>query len=180
MSDWIDELPSDETAMKEVKQVVQQWRKLRADMQKAEIVYKTAQSAYEDFVKKEMVQRLRQNGLEALKLEDGTMLQVEQKVKCSLKGRTDADKDRNLADMSKWLEEHGASALVTSILNVMPSQKQKLREMGIAFDEKTSINTNSVKAWILGEMRMNNIRQEDLPACLSWYMWDDISVKEEM
>lgn len=172
-ANWLDEQPADATAMAEVKQVVAKWRELREALAKAEFEYTQAKNLYEAFVKTDMVGKLRTNGIETLGLEDGSRLEVVQQTKCSIK------KDKASQDqVAAWLREHDADNLVKSQLIVMPSQKAKLEQMGIAFDEEVSMNTNSVKAFILGEMRMNNIQTEDIPSGISWYQWDDIAVKE--
>lgn len=170
---WLDEQPVDATALSEVKQVVAKWRELREALAKAEFEYTQAKNLYDAFVKTDMVEKLRTNGVETLGLADGSRLEVVQQTKCSIK------KDKaSKAQVASWLREHDADNLVKSQLIVMPSQKEKLEQMGIAFDEEVSMNTNSVKAFILGEMRMNNIQTEDIPSGISWYQWDDIAVKE--
>ena len=173
MSSWLDEQPADSTAMAEVKQVVAKWRELKAAMDEAEFNFTRAKNIYEAYVKSDMVGRLRQNGIESLGLEDGSRLEVVQQTKCSIK-KDQASQD----EVAAWLRQHEADQLVKSQLIVMPSQKAVLDKMGIAYDEDITMNTNSVKAFILGEMRMNNIQVEDLPKGLSWYQWDDVVVKE--
>ena len=172
---WLDEAVADKTAMAEVKAQVVRWRELRKELAEAETKFKCAQMMYDNFCQQVLSQTLRQNGLEALKCEDGTLLTVELQTRCSIK-KDEASK----ADVAKWLREQGADNLIKSQLIVMPSAKAALDKLGIAYDEDVSMNTNSVKAYILGEMRMNNISAADLPKGLSWYQYDTISFKEPL
>ena len=172
MSDWLDELPADQTAMGEVKAMIQQWKALRAKLVAAETAYACAQAVYDNFVKNVAVAKLRQNGLESLKLEDGTLLTVVQQTKCSVK-KDDVSKKQ----VAKWLQEVGAPALVQSQLIVMESNEEQLKKLGIPFDKEVSMNTNSIKAFVLGEMAVNHMTAADLPKGLSWYQWDDIKVQ---
>lgn len=172
-NEWLDELPVDGTAMAEVKQLVAKWRQLKAVLVAAETAYKCAEAEYTQFIQSYMVGKLRQNGLEALTLEDGTLLTVVQQTRCSVK-KDSASKE----EVAAWLRSKGADALVKSELKVSNLRKDELNKLGIPFDEEVSMNTNSIKAYILGEMRVNNMTAEDLPKGLSWYQWDDINVQE--
>ena len=170
---WLDEVKADSTAMDEVKAQVARFRELKHALDAAEVAYKSAQMMYDNFCQQILSQTLRQNGLEALKCDDGTLLTVEQQTKCSIK-KDKASKD----NVAAWLREQGADNMIKSQLIVMPSAKAQLDRLGIAYDEDVSMNTNSVKAYILGEMRMGNLTSEDLPSGLSWYQFDTISVKD--
>lgn len=173
MSEWIDEMSLDNTAMNEVREAVKKWRELQLARMKAEIEFKKADAAYTDYVQKIMTGLLRRNGLESLKCEDGTMISVKTNTKCSIK--KDEESRKNVAD---WLRDHNADALIKEQLIVMPSNAFKLREMNIPYDSVEEMNTNSVKAFILSEMRVNNITINDLPKGLAWYQWDDIEVSD--
>lgn len=170
-ADWLDEVGADSTAMGEVKQMIQTWRDKRKAMVLAEAAFLQAKAEYEDYVKQTACSTLRMNGLESLKLEDGTLVTVVTQTKCGVK-KSEADK-KNVAD---WLKAQGVDRLVSETLTVMPSAKDKLEELGIAYDRNVTMNTNSIKAYILSEMRVGNLSQDDLPNGLSWYQWDDIQV----
>lgn len=139
-------------------------------MDDAESVYKARKAEYDDYVKV-FAQVFRTNGLESLRLEDGSEVGVVAKVSCSIQ-------KAHKAEVADWLREHGAEQLVKAQLIVMPSAKQKLDELQIAYDEDVEMNTNSVKAWVRGEMDMQNVGLDDLPKGLSWYVYDDVQVKE--
>lgn len=168
-ADWLDEVGADKTAMVEVKAVIDKWRELRFKLDNAEAVMAEAKKQYDEYVKT-VSSTLRQNGLEALKLEDGSMLEVVEQVRCSI------TKDGRNA-VADWLRNKGAEQLVKSQLVVDASHKQQLEEEGIAYDEEVSMNTNSVKAWVKGEMQMGTVGLNDLPKGLSWFQYDEVRVK---
>lgn len=169
MSDWLDEVGADKTAMVEVKQVIDKWRELRFALDEQELKYEVAKKQYDEYVKT-VSSTLRQNGLEALKLEDGSMLEVVEQVRCSI------TKDGRNA-VADWLRSKGADNLVKAQLIVDASHKAELQQMGVAYDEDVSMNTNSVKAWVRGEMAVQNVGLNDLPKGLSWFQYDEIKVR---
>lgn len=171
MSDWLEEVGADATAMAAVHKAVDKWRELRFKRDEAESRFKAAEKVYNDFCNDVVAKLFRQNGLEALKLEDGSTVEVVEKIRCSIQ----KDSKKQVAD---WLRQHQADNLVKSQLIVMPSAAPKLKELGIGYDEEVDMNTNSVKAWVKGEMNVQNISVDDLPKGLSWYEYDEIQVKE--
>lgn len=172
---WLDNVGADKTAMSEIKKAIEQWRELYRAMFKAQAVYEEAKEKYESFVADEMVLKLRTNGMEAITLEDGTVVSVCTNTKCS------QVKDPQLRkNVAAWLKERGMESMVKEELVVMPSNKATLDKLGIAYDENTDVNTNSLKAYILSEMRLNNLTPQDLPKGISWYQWDDINVQSPM
>lgn len=170
MSDWLDSMPTDATSMQLVKAGIEKWREVKFKLDSAEMSYKYAQEQYDKQVQ-ELCQLMRKQGLEGMKLEDGTMLEIVPKIKCSIL----KDESKRLA-VADWLREQGADALVSSTLTVMPSAKAVLEANGVAYDENVAMNTNSVKAWVKGEMEKGNLGIDDLPKGLAWFQWDDISV----
>lgn len=171
MSDWLDEVKVDSSAMSEVKKAVDKWRDLKFRRDEAEELFKNAEKQYNEFCNDVIAKVFRRNGLESLRLEDGSTVEVVEQVRCSI------TKDGKNS-VAAWLREHGAAQLVKSQLIVMPSAAPKLKEMGIGYDEEVNMNTNSVKAWVKGELEVQNVSLEDLPKGLSWFMYDEIKVKE--
>lgn len=169
MSDWLEEVGTDGTAMEEIKKVVSHWRELKFKLDEATSVMEQAKKVYDEYVKT-VASTFRTNGMEQLRLEDGMELEVVAAVRCSI---TKEGKE----NVAEWLRAKGADNLVKSQLIVMPSAKAQLDKLGIAYDEDVAMNTNSVKAWVKGEMEMQNITLEDLPKGLSWFMYDDIKVR---
>lgn len=172
---WLDNVDVDRTAMSEVKKSITKWRELYRAMFQAQAAYEKAKEKYETFVADEMIRKLRTNGMESITLEDGTVVSVCTNTKCS------QVKDKQLRkNVAAWLKERGMESMVKEELIVMPSNKAALDKLGIAYDENTDVNTNSLKAYILSEMRLNNLTAQDLPKGISWYQWDDINVQSPL
>lgn len=171
MSEWLDNVSLDNTAMGEVKKTIAEWRRLRGEVIKAEAALAMAQHLYDEYVKATAVPILKANGIEEMKLSDGTQIVVAQQTKCGVK-KDEASRKQ----VAEWLEKVGAGDLVKSQLIVMESNEDTLRKLGVPYDKEVSMNTNSIKAFVLGEMRVNNLTAEDLPKGLSWYQWEDIKV----
>lgn len=167
--DWIDDVPVDDTAMTVIKSVVAEYRTLVFNVQQKEAELKYAQEQLQKCVA-DAAKLLRSNGMEAIKCEDGTMIEVVQNVKCSVV----KDRKQEVAD---WLRDRDMGDMVKSQLIVMESAKQRLDEMGIGYDEDLSMNTNSIKAYVRGEMERGNLSVDELPKGLSWFQYDDLKVR---
>lgn len=172
MSDWLDEVNADKTAMAEVNAMVEKLRVAQFAMDNAEVAFNEAKNQYQKIVQ-EVCQCFRNNGLEALKCSDGHSVEITSNVRCSIK-KDAASK----AEVAKWLRERGMENLVSSELIVMPSQAEKLKQMNVPFDEETTMNTNSVKAYVRGELEQGSMTREDIPKGLSWFEYDDVVIKE--
>lgn len=168
---WLDDVSVDTTAMAEVKKAVEVWRELKFKMDSAEAVFNEAKKVYEEYCKDVVSRVFRQNGLESLRLDDGSTVEVVSKIRCSIQ----KDSKNTVAD---WLRAHDADNLVKAELVVMASQKEKLDSIGVPYDEEVDMNTNSVKAWVKGEIERGNVGVDDLPKGLSWFVYDEIVAKE--
>lgn len=171
MSDWLDEVNADKTAMSEVHVMVEKLRTAQFAMDNAEAVFNEAKNQYQKIVQ-EVCQCFRNNGLEALHCSDGSQIQITSNVRCSIK-KDDASK----AEVAQWLRDRGMDNLVSSELIVMPSQAEKLKAMNVPFDEETTMNTNSVKAYVRGELDAGTLERTDIPKGLSWFEYDDVTIK---
>lgn len=167
---WLD---SDDTkaVLLGIKEQVGKWKDLQKDMLAKQTAYEIAKDAYDEHCK-QLCALLRQNGLETLRLETGEELTVQETVKCSVK--KDEESKQEVAD---WLREQGMEQLVDSTLTVMPSNRSILDSNGVAYDEEVVMNTNKIKAYVKSEMEKGNLSRDELPAGLSWYVFDTLGVK---
>lgn len=166
---WLDE-QNNVTVTSEVKKAIDEWRSLQFEADAVQAQYEAKQQKA-DKAKAELCSLLRLNGLESMGLDDGTRIEVKEKVKCSV------GKDSK-AQVAQWLQEIGAGDLVAEQVIVMPSAIPVLQANHIGFDRDLNFNTNSIKAWVKGEMDRQHIRKEDLPKGLSWFQYDELVVKE--
>ena len=169
---WIDEVNPDGTAMAEIKQAIAVFKQKQKQMIEAETTYLAFKNEYDEYCKV-LAQTLKQNGVEAMKCEDGSMIEVDSQVKASLK------KDyQSRQEVANWLESYGLGNLVTHQYQITatPAVKTLLESNNIAYDDELNMNTNSIKAFVKGELQKGNMTEADIPKGLSWYQFDVIKV----
>lgn len=173
----LDDVDIKQTAglMQKIKNHVGILRELQWKMIEAEEAFKVAENAYLDYSRNVMPELFKLNGLDALQMEDGSVVRVVTKTNCSINKN---DKDRHV--VAEWLREHGAENLIKSECIVPPSQIDKLKANSIIYEEETSMNTNSVKAFVLDQLGQKGspatITKEDLPKGLNFFQYDEMEV----
>ena len=109
-------------------------------------------------------------------MDDGSIVRVVTKTNCSI-NKNDADRD----NVAKWLREHNGSDLVKAECIVPVSQEDAMKAAGIIFEEKTTMNTNAVKAFLLDQLGQKGspavITKEDLPKGLNFFQFDEMEIQ---
>lgn len=163
------------TLMAQIKEHVKKLRSLQWVMMKAEEALKKATDAYNEYSRTVMPDLFKMNGLDLLQMDDGSIVRVVTKTNCSI-NKNDADRD----NVAKWLREHNGAELVKAECIVPVSQEDKMREAGVIFEEKTTMNTNAVKAFLLDQLGQRGspatITKEDLPKGLNFFQFDEMEV----
>lgn len=173
----LEDVTVEQTAglMQQIQEHVKKLRALQWKMIEAEEAFKTAEKEYNDYSRTVMPDLFKMNGLDALRLEDGSMVRVVTKTNCSINKN---DTDRN--NVAEWLKEHGAPQLVKSECIVPPSQIEKLKAASIIYNEETTMNTNSVKAFVLDQLGQKGapatITKDDLPKGLNFFQFDEMEI----
>lgn len=173
----LDDVNVEQTAglMQQIQEHVKKLRALQWTMIEAEEAFKKAEKAYQDYSRTVMPDLFKMNGLDALRLDDGSTVRVVTKTQCSI---NKGDVDRN--NVAKWLREHGAEQLVKSECIVPVSQKEAMVAAGIIFEETMTMNTNSVKAFLLDQLGQKGapatISKEDLPKGLNFFQFDEMEI----
>ena len=174
----LDDVSVEQTAglMAQIQEHVKKLRALQWDMIQAEEAFMRAEKAYNDYSRTVMPDLFKMNGLDALTMDDGSVVRVVTKTNCSI-NKNDIDR----ANVAKWLREHGAPQLVKSECIVPPSQVEKLKAANIIYQEETTMNTNSVKAFILDQLGQKGapatITKEDLPKGLNFFQFDEMEIQ---
>lgn len=150
-----------------LEQEVEKLRQLKFEMDSAESVFNAARHAYADYVQ-HFTSSLTANGLSSLTTSDGSIIEVVDKVRCSVK-------KEKMRELCEWLRGRGMGNMVSSHLEVPASFSTILDEKGVPFDEKVDVNTNSVKAYVKGELERGEL--EEVPDMLSWYAYSEVVVK---
>ena len=163
------------TLMAQIKEHVKKLRSLQWTMMEAEEAFKKAEKEYLDYSRTVMPDLFKMNGHDLLQMDDGSVVRVVTKTNCSI-NKNDADRD----NVAKWLREHNGAELVKAECIVPVSQEDKMREAGVIFEEKTTMNTNAVKAFLLDQLGQKGspatITKEDLPKGLNFFQFDEMEV----
>lgn len=179
MSDWMDKVPVDNTLMEQIKASTKKLTELSWKVQCAQEALDKATKDYQDYAQHTLPDLFRMNGIESIKTEDGSTVSVVTKTTCSI-NKNAADK----VNVAEWLRKYNGEQLIKSELTVPVSQKAALESMGVTFEESMTMNTNSVKAFVLGLLGQKEtpalITKEDLPKGLNFYQYDDMEIKHEL
>lgn len=158
-----------------IKSHVRKLYSLRDQMEKAEEAFEKAKKEYLDYNHKVLPDLFKLNGIDSLQMEDGSTISVITKTQCSI-NKNDADR----ANVAKWLREHGASSIVKAECIVPSSQVEKLQANSITYEEETTMNTNSVKAFLLDQLGQKGspatITVEDLPKGINFFQFDEMEI----
>ena len=171
------EVEATSNLMAQIQEHVKKLRSLQWTMIEAEEAFKKAEKEYLDYSRNVMPDLFKMNGLDGLRLEDGSMVRVITKTQCSINKN---DKDRET--VAEWLREHGADNLVKSECIVPSSQIEKLKANAITYEEEMSLNTNSVKAFVLDQLGQKGspatITKDDLPKGLNFFQFDEMEITQ--
>lgn len=173
----LEDVSVEQTAglMAQIKEHVKKLRALQWKMMEAEEAFKKAEDEYLNYSRTVMPDLFKMNGLDMLQMEDGSVVRVVTKTNCSI-NKNDADRE----NVAKWLRGHNGSELVKAECIVPVSQEEAMKAAGIIFEEKTTMNTNAVKAFLLDQLGQKGspatITKEDLPKGLNFFQFDEMEV----
>ena len=170
------EIEQTSSLMAQIQEHVKKLRDLKWKVEEAEEALKVAQEAYDDFSQHVLPDMFKNNGLDMIRTEDGAIVSVVTTTRCSI-NKNDADKQ----NVAKWLREHNGESLVKSECICPSSQLEALKAAGIIYQEETTMNTNSVKAFLLDQLGQKGspavITKEDLPKGLNFYQYDEMEIR---
>lgn len=173
----LEDVQVEQTAnlMAQIKEHVKVLRQKQWEMMEAEEAFKKAEANYLNYSRTVMPDLFKMNGLDLVKMEDGSIVRVVTKTTCSI-NKNDEDK----ANVAKWLRAHNGEDLVKSECIVPTSQKKKMDAAGVIYQEETTMNTNAVKAFLLDQLGQKEspakITKEELPKGLNFYQFDEMEV----
>lgn len=171
----LDDIDVTASLMEQIKGHVEHLKALQWEMMQAQEAAKKAEDAYNEYSRKVMPDLFKLNGLDGLTMEDGSKVSVVTKTQCSINKN---ETDRN--NVAKWLRAHDADRLVKSECIVPVSQVEALKANGITYQEEMSLNTNSVKAFIIDQLGQKGspatITVEDLPKGLNFFQFDEMEI----
>lgn len=174
----LDGVEIEQTAglMKQIQDHVKELRKRQWAVEEAEEALRKAQKSFDDYSQHVLPDLFKMNGLDMLKMEDGSIVRVITTTRCSI--NKDAKDKQNVAE---WLRKHNGESLVKSECICPSSQIEALRANGIIYQEETTMNTNAVKAFLLDQLGQKGapavITKEELPKGLNFYQFDEMEIQ---
>lgn len=178
--EWMEaEKTALEPVMEQLRKQSETLRELEFAMMAAEDAYEQAKARFTEYATKTLPQLYLDNGIDSLTLSDGKTIRIATKTRASiLKGADNGKTSKAL--IGKWLREHDGENLITSTITVDEQAKPMLNKVGIPYSEDMDINTNSLKAFIVGALGQSGspatITMDDLPKGLSFYQWQQAEV----
>ena len=161
--------------MKQINEQIDKLLSLKRQLDDLAEKYKEAEDKYIEFSRTVMPSLFHANGIDSLQATDGRMISIVTKTSCSVNKNA---KDKN--NVADWLRSHEAEELVKSELRVPESQLEKVKAAGIIYEEETTMNTNSIKAFLLGALGQKGspatITVDELPKGLNFYQWDEVEI----
>lgn len=174
----LDDVQVEQTAglMAQIQGHVKELRKRQWAVMEAEEALRKAQASFDEYSQKVLPDLFKMNGLDMLKMDDGSVVRVITTTRCSI-NKNDTDR----ANVAKWLRNHNGENLVKSECICPSSQEEALKRAGIIFEETTTMNTNAVKAFLLDQLGQKGspavITKEDLPKGLNFYQFDEMEIQ---
>lgn len=161
--------------MESVRTNVKRLQELHWAMIEAEEAYNKAKEAYEAYSRSTMPDIFKMNGITTLTLDDGQKVSVVTKTSASMKKSEEAK--RSVCD---WLEKQGVGHMVKRKCIVPDSCIEVLKEYNIMFEEDVSVNTNSLKAFLISALGQKEspatITLQDIPDGINFYQWDEMEI----
>ena len=152
---------------------------LKDTVEELEEALKNAKRKYEAFRTDDFPLLLREAGIESLTTSSGMKVELVREVTCSPNKN---DKDQQV--LMKFLRKNGGTHLIKELLEVMPDEKtiQALKDAGIEYNIRESVNTLSLKAFLKSKLGWDGISvatltEEQIPECLHFYAPVVVKVK---
>lgn len=174
----LDGVEIEQTAslMAQIQDHVKELRRRQWAVMEAEEALRKAQTSYDDYSQHVLPDLFKMNGLDMLRMEDGSIVRVITTTRCSI-NKNDVDKQ----NVAEWLRKHNGESLVKSECVCPSSQLQALKNAGIIYQEETTMNTNAVKAFLLDQLGQKGspavITKEELPKGLNFYQFDEMEIQ---
>lgn len=154
-------------------------KELKQRMIDTEVAAKKAAAEYKHYAEVVVPMQMKASGLDSVKLVSGGTLSIKHNLYCQPNKN---EKDQKI--MADWLIKHGGEGIVKQEARVDQSSLDSLSEAGIPYAVTTSINTNSLKAFIknalgLSKGAVKRIDVADIPPCIHFSMIDTAEVTDE-
>lgn len=162
--------------MKDVLEKIKVMRKLEFKAIELQEQADKAKQDYEKYKASTVVAAMTSAGVYTLQDENGLTIKLENNYFLQ-PNKNDAD--RKL--IAEWLKKQGGDHLLKHQGIVPEGELEKLKAANIPFDDKTDVNTNSLKAFLLDALGVKKggvakIKLEDIPECMHFVVAQDVKV----
>ena len=148
---------------------------LRNKMDEAEKAFLEAKAMYENYAQHVLPDLYLLNGIRTLKTNSGAVVNIATKVNVHI-NKNETDKN----NVIKWLRERGAGDLVKSQLIVSSNALETLKQAGIPYKEDATVNTNSVKAYLMDQLGLKEgvaqMTIDDIPKGINYHQYEEAEV----
>jgi len=155
----------DKKVLKNLAQMGEQLKTLKAEMLKAEAAAEAAKKAYEHYANVIIPSEMFSAGVNSISLASGGSLSISHKFYCQ--PNKNAEDRKTIVE---WLRANNGGHIVEHDASVSAADMEKLKDNGIPFIENTSVNTQKLKSFIkdgLGASGgVQQFTMEDIPACI--------------
>lgn len=155
----------DGVVLKNLSQMGETLKELKVAMETAKATAEQATKAYEHYANVVIPQQMFSAGIDSIGLSSGGSLIVKRNFYCQ-PNKNAEDK----AIIAKWLRENGGEHLIKHDATVSAVDFNKLQESGVPYIENTSVNSQSLKAFLKDKIGattgIQQISIDDIPACV--------------
>lgn len=165
----------DKAVLKNLSDMGLMLKNLRREMLNKEAEYEQAKKEYEYYASSVLPMEMFNAGVEELKLTDGSIISRKRNFYCTPNKNDD---DRRI--IAEWLRKHGGDELVKEKAQVDKAFIDKLKAAGLPYTEIDTINTQSLKAFIVDKLGVKNgiqqIQVEEIPDCVHFYEVNTVEI----
>lgn len=155
----------DKKVLKNLSDMCALLKSLKLKALEAEAAAEQANKEYEHFANVILPQEMFSLGVDSMTLADGGKISIQRKYYIQPNKNDD---DRKV--IANWLRSHKGEHLIKSVANVDKTDIEKLKEQNIPFVEKTEVNSNALKSFLINGLGLKNSVQqftvEEIPACI--------------
>lgn len=163
--DYLETKPASDSVIKHVSEMCEHLKALKVKMLEAETAYDLAKKEYEHFASTVLPNEMFSAGITDMTLVTGGRVTIEHAYYCQPNKN-----DNDMKIITEWLKANGGSHIVKEQCYVDSADIDKLETNNIPYIDKSTINTNSLKAFIKDKLGLSNgtkqINVEDIPKCI--------------
>jgi len=157
----------------DLKQKIAHMRQLELKAVELEAAFKEAQRAYEEYKAKVVVAAMVNAGVSKLQDEQGNSITLKSNYYLNPNKN---DQDR--AIIAAWIKKYQGDHLLKHHAEVDGALIDKLKETGVPFADKTDVNTNSLKSFLIDLLGykggLARIQLTDIPDCMHFVVEQEV------